>query len=148
MMKPLYKYTSLVFVFLLNCAYSQTSSYITRIEFNSGSRTFRQQIIITSDSIVSVKEDFRINLKPVVKSGKATPAEWKNILQCLKDVALEEIPSLKSPSDKRTYDGASHGSIIITTRDRRSFTHDFDDENPHAKLQPLMKQILKTRDKK
>jgi hypothetical protein len=147
-MKPLYiKYTSIVFVFL-NCAYSQTSSDITRIEFNSGSKTFRRQIIITPDSVLSVEEDFRINLKPVVKSGKATPAEWKSMLQSLKDVSIDEIPGLKSPSAGRTYDAASQGSIIITTRDRRSFTHDFDDETPHAKLQPLMKQILKIRNKK
>jgi hypothetical protein len=41
----------------------------------------------------------------------------------------------------RASDAAAHGSLIITTSDSKSYTHAFDDENPHQKFQPLMKQI-------
>jgi hypothetical protein len=121
---------------------------ISRIEFNSGTRTFRQQIIITPDSAISVEEDFRINLKPITSAKKLKEGEWKTILHCLEGVKLSEIDALKSPTDKRTYDAAAHGSIIITTENNKTYTHGFDDEEPHAKLKPLMRQILQYKKKK
>jgi hypothetical protein len=63
-------------------------------------------------------------------------------MSSLKGIKPREIENLKSPGDKRTYDAASHGSIILTTAAGESFSHGFDDTEPHQSLQTLMKRIL------
>ena len=126
---------------------AQKTSKITRLEFNSGTRSFREQIILTPDSIVVIKEDFRIDLKPQVKRKSMTSKDWQVLTSKVKDVDLSEIEELKSPSDKRTYDAAAHGSLIITTENKKSYTHGFDDEEPHVTLKPLMDEIAKFRKK-
>jgi hypothetical protein len=146
-MNNLFLLMVLVCSFLSFAVSAQSSQEISRIEFNSGTRGYREQIIITPDSIVSIQEDIKANQKPNVKARAASPKEWSKLLDCLKDVRLTEIETLESPTMKRAYDGASHGSIIITTTDNKTFTHGFDDEDPHKKLKPLMAEIKKYRKK-
>ena len=124
---------------------AQTDRTITRIEFNSGRRGYREQIILTPDSIVSVQENFQTDKTPRVHSQKTTAREWSRLLDCLRNVRLTEIETLESPTMKRAYDGASHGSLIITVKDGTTYTHGFDDEDPHSKLKPLMEEIHKYR---
>ena len=133
---------------LMQCVSAQTVSEITRIEFNSGTRTYREQVILTPDSVVSIEEDFRLNLKPVVKGRKENSDDWQALQKSLGNVVLSEVPKLKSPSDKRTYDAAAHGTIIITTKDNKTFTHGFDDQSPNEKLMPLMREIQRIRKEK
>jgi hypothetical protein len=136
-------------ILILACSYRASSqeSEISRIEFNSGSRTFREQIIVTPDSLLMITEDFRIDLKPSVKTRAVHRKEWDALITSLKDVRLTEIETLQSPTMKRTYDAAAHGSLIITGSNGQSYTHGFDDEDPHRKFRPLMEQIRKIRKK-
>lgn len=126
---------------------AQSSKEINRIEFNSGTRGYSEQIIITPDSIISIQQDFKMDQKPRVKTRACSAKEWSKLLECLKDVRLTEIETLESPTMKRAYDGASHGSIIITSSDKQTYSHGFDDEDPHKKLKPLMVEIKRYRKK-
>lgn len=135
----------LLFMAMGSVTFSQTHDEINRVEFNSGTRTYREQIIVTPDSLSVIKEDFRVNERPQIIRRSSTDREWNALMDALKNVRLTEIETLQSPTMKRTYDAAAHGSIIITTSDGRSFTHGFDDENPHKKFRPLMDQIRKLR---
>jgi len=55
---------------LLSSATCTAQTEISRIEFNSGSRTFRQQVIITPDSLVRIEENLRTSTKPVIERRK------------------------------------------------------------------------------
>jgi hypothetical protein len=123
----------------------QDKSNISRIEFNAGTRAYREQLIVTPDSTIVIKEDFRINQKPVIKTRTTAPAQWTAITNSIKDIQPSEIGSLKSPTDKRTYDAATIGTIIITTNEGKSYSHEFDDENPHEKFAALMKELKKVK---
>jgi hypothetical protein len=129
-------------MFLVLSGSCAAQNEISRIEFNSGSRTFRQQVIITPDSLVSVEENFRTDAKPVIERRKITSSEWQSLMSSLNGIKPQSISDLKSPGDKRTYDAASHGSLVLTTVSGQSFTHGFDDTEPHKSLQGLMKRIL------
>ena len=123
----------------------QQTSEIFRIEFNAGSRTYREQTIITADSIITIKENFKTDKKPVIKTATNTNLQWSALTSTLNNIKLTEINQLKSPGMKRAHDAASHGSIIITTKDGKSYSHTFDNTEPHEKLQPLMQQITSLR---
>lgn len=138
---------SIFSIIAANDGYAQKPENIQRIEFNSGARSFRQQVILTPDSVLSIEEDFRKNDRPVVKFAKMTSSDWNALTKALEGVELSTIDQLKSPTDKRTYDAAAHGSIIITLRGNKTYTHGFDDKTPHEKLMPLMKAILHIRNR-
>jgi hypothetical protein len=40
-----------------------------------------------------------------------------------------------------------HSTITITTKSGEQFTHSFDDDDPHEKLKPLMREILQWKKK-
>lgn len=139
------KYTFILLCSLfLGCAvHSQHAQNILRIEFNSLARGGNyKQIVVTKDSVVtSIRENRGGELKT---SGKPlTKKEWSGLLQTLENQSLAEIPDLKSPTMKRAYDGARNSEISITITDGTTFTHSFDDETPHEKLQKLMREINK-----
>lgn len=139
----------IIFILLVAVASIQAQSdhNIARIEFNAGSRTFREQVIATPDSVWIIKEDFQSDSKPVVIKRENNKKDWKALVSTLKNVSLPEIDKLESPSMKRAYDAASHGSLIITTTGEKSYTHGFDDEDPHEKLRPLMERMAGLRKK-
>jgi hypothetical protein len=133
----------MLFVILVsNVTQCASQSEITRIEYHAASRTFRKQIIITPDSVTRKEEDFRKGGSPVSEHRKTSSKEWKRLLDALNGIEPESITQLKSPTDKRTYDAATHGSITITA-DSSSYTHGFDDTEPNLRLKPLMEEILR-----
>jgi hypothetical protein len=144
-MNKLSFFLTVVISFLTLAVFGQSKSEIVRIEFNSGTRGHTEQIILTKDSIISVEENFQKDKASPGVARKASAKEWSRVLDCLSGVRLTEIETLESPTMKRAYDGASHSSFIITTSDGSTFTHGFDDENPHQKLKPLMMEIHKYR---
>lgn len=138
----------LCFFLLLFCssnAFSQQSAEIARVEFNSGTRAYREQLIVTKDSLSVIKEDFREDDRPQIIRRPTTAREWKSVLSSLSKVRLSEIDNLESPTKNREVDAAAHGSIIITSSDGQSYTHGFDDENPHKSFHDLMSCIRKLR---
>jgi hypothetical protein len=80
-------------------------------------------------------------------SEKLDKTKWAKLNTEIQSLSLPEVPLFKSPTMKRAYDGALHGILTITTMDGKIYSHGFDDENPHPKLQPLMKCIQGIRDK-
>jgi hypothetical protein len=52
------------------------------------------------------------------------------------------MPDLPSPTSKRAFDGARHSTITIETTLGKSYTHSFDDKNPHPGLMELMEAIV------
>ncbi|HEY9008136.1 hypothetical protein [Ohtaekwangia sp.] len=111
-----------------------------RINYTTLTRGYQKQITLSHDSVVLHVEGREEN-KDVKRS--LTPDEWNLLIKSLKNVKLEDIPNLPSPSMKRAYDGARHSTITLTTPDHKTFSHAFDNEDAHAKLLPLMQAILK-----
>ena len=141
------KISLLLWCVIVGCAsVAQQSSDVIRVEFSSLARGYQELLVMTSDSIQYSKTEMR--QQPVNKPGKMTNEAWAEVIKSLQQVSLTEVPELESPSMKRTYDGARHSTITITTKSNQTYTHSFDDEDPHQKLKQLMKQIQKVRSKK
>ncbi|HEY9047075.1 MAG TPA: hypothetical protein VIN08_14320 [Ohtaekwangia sp.] len=118
----------------------QSPKSVIRIDYTTLTRGYQKQIVLTHDS-VTLHVEGREENKDVKRA--LTKAEWTSLVSALKNVKLAEIPNLPSPSMKRAYDGARHSTITLTTKDQKTLAHAFDNEDAHAKLQPLMKAILK-----
>lgn len=115
---------------------------IVKIEFHTLTRGAYEHVKVTKDSVQTEKKT-KDDQKERKSIRKLKPKELENLLNTIQNVSLQDIPSLKSPTNDRAFDGAYHSTIIITTADNQTFTHMFDNEKPNEKLQMLMLAIRK-----
>lgn len=123
----------------------QSLENITSITLTKQSRGYLDEVIISRDSLQGFVENHRM---PEASKQYATSMDqdrWAGLIMSLKDVPLEDIDGLQSPTTNRAHDGALHSSIVITFEDGQTISHSFDDENPHPDLQPLLNLILEMR---
>lgn len=137
---------NLLFIISIYAAALAQNDPIIKVEFQSLSRGYFEKVTITQDSLTIRKSENRGSAERVIPRS-LSKKEWKSLLKDLSLVNLSEMPTLKSPTVKRTYDGARHSSIVIYTANNQ-YEHLFDDENPHLELQALMNCIIHIRDRK
>lgn len=108
------------------------------IEYTATTRGFYQQIVVKNQKFTTTRD----------RSGKEklTPqdisnSDWKKIVEAFQDVDLEEIPSLKSPTEKRFYDGAAIANIKITYKGKTYETNGFDHGNPPLEIEKLVNRV-------
>jgi hypothetical protein len=119
---------------------AQKKDAIKQIEFTKSTRGYEERIRVTPDSVVTRIENFRADEKVKQSGRKLTAAEWRNVLKTLKNVPLDSIPTLSSPGMQRASDAAMQGTLQVATP-HQTYAHSFDDEAPHAKLEPLLKAM-------
>jgi hypothetical protein len=96
---------------------------------------------IKADSVHVLVHDIRGEKAPVNFSRKTEESEWTRLLEIMKTIKEKEIETLPSPSMKRASDAAMHGTLTVTTNSDKTYSHGFDDENPHDSLRPLLKAV-------
>jgi hypothetical protein len=119
----------------------QEDPVITRIEFTSLTRGYNEVVSFSPDSLNQVTDRRESQQKIFRRALKED--EWKELVRSTGGISLSDVDQLLSPTSKRAFDGARHSTITIHTRDGKTYTHAFDDEHPHEKLQPLMDTIKK-----
>lgn len=136
----------LIFVMMASVnAWGQHAENITTISFTKQSRGFLDEVVISRDSVHGATENHRTPENAQNYASSIGEDEWAKLMIALRDVSLEDIGGLQSPTMNRAHDGALHSSIVITFEDGTSISHSFDDENPHPDLQPLLDAILEFR---
>lgn len=135
----------LILVMVSVNAWGQHAENITAISFTKQSRGFLDEVVISRDSVHGATENHRMPENAQNYASSIGEDEWAKLMIALRDVSLEDIDGLQSPTMNRAHDGALHSSIVITFEDGTSISHSFDDENPHPDLQPLLDAILEFR---
>ncbi|WP_367756060.1 hypothetical protein [Flavobacterium sp. WC2430] len=108
------------------------------IEYVANTRGFYQKITIEKQ-MVSISNDR--SGKEKIEPTKISDADWKILIDLFQDLNLDEIKDLKSPTEKRLYDGAAIANIKITykgiTYESPSFDHGF----PPYEIKKLVNKI-------
>lgn len=108
------------------------------IEYVANTRGFYQKITINKQ-MVTVSND-RSGKEKVIPV-KISNADWKTLIKLFDDVSLEEIKDLKSPTEKRFYDGAAIANLKITYKDVVYETKGFDHGFPPVEIKKLVTKI-------
>ncbi len=136
-----------VITFAASTVQIPTQQPIEMIQFSSGGMSGHfEEIKITSDSITIIHGQRRTGVLEKVSRQPLPPAQWNMLMDHVRKIDLHAIETLESPTMARAYDGAKHSEIVIHTSEQEAVRHSFDDENPHAQLQPLMTTIRKLAD--
>lgn len=123
----------------------QSLENITSITFTKQSRGYLDEVVISRDSVQGYVENHR---EPESARDYATAVDhdqWAKLMSALRDVPLESIDGLQSPTMNRAHDGALQSTITMSFKDGSTISHSFDNENPHPDLQPLLDVILEFR---
>ena len=124
------------------CLYGQSLEKLTGITFTKETRGFLDEVVITRDSVQGFSENHRTPEKAVHYATEVHTDDWARLMFALKNVSLQEIDGLQSPTTNRAHDGAMHSTLSFSFEDGSTISHSFDDEDPHPDLQPLLEVIL------
>lgn len=109
------------------------------IEYSADTRGFHLKIIVA-------------NKKATISQGRGTenPSEevvisdsdWKELVTEFQKVNLDEVPTLKGPTQKRFYDGAAIANLKIRYQDKNYETLAFDHGFPPPAIEKLVNKIV------
>ena len=114
-----------------------------KIEYTANSRGLYNNSIIENKT-VSVTNNR--GGKPA--SNSLTDAQWNALIKEFQKVNLEQIPSLKAPTQKRFHDGAAMANLKITYKGKTYESQTFDNGFPPEKIKNLVNTILSFSSKK
>jgi hypothetical protein len=108
------------------------------IEYTANTRGFYQKVSIEKQTVtVSKEREGKGKMLPV----KISEADWKTLIQLFEDINLEGIKDLKSPTEKRFYDGAAIANLKITYKGTSYETPSFDHGFPPLEIKKLVTKI-------
>lgn len=135
------KIISLLFLTLIlgkNCQSQNNMDLSTaKIEYTANSRGLYNSTIVENKT-VSVKK----TRDGVPVSSSLTDIQWNALINEFQKINLEEIPSLKAPTQKRFHDGAAMANLKITYKGKTYESQTFDNGFPPEKIKNLVNRIV------
>jgi hypothetical protein len=108
------------------------------IEYSAVTRGFFQKIVIKNQT-VSVYKDSKSEDK--FTTEKISDADWKFMIKEFQEIDLDDLEQLKAPSEKRFYDGAAIGTLVVTYKDKTYNSASFDHGTPPIEIARLVTKI-------
>lgn len=121
---------------VISCKSTEILQYKYKSTTMLGSRT----ITITKDSVMTL---YKGRAETAYHSRATLPDEWQSLQTAAKDVKLNEIADLESPTNRRQTDAAPFGSLFFVTKDSTFRSGSFDGFEPHESLAAVMVAIHK-----
>jgi hypothetical protein len=110
----------------------------TVIEYRANTRGFYQKIIIKDQTIaISTTRDE----KEMPPATKIADKDWRFLVSEFQKLKLVEMNGLKSPTEKRFYDGAAAADLIITHQGKIYKSCTFDNGYPPAEIEEFTNKI-------
>lgn len=135
------KIITLLFLTLMlgkNCQSQNNMDLSTaKIEYTANSRGLHNNTVVENKTVSVTKTR---DGKPV--SNSLTDAQWNALINEFQKVNLEEIPSLKAPTQKRFHDGAAMANLKITYQGKTYESQTFDNGFPPEQIKNLVNTIV------
>lgn len=119
------------------CSQKKTDMTSTQIEYSAMSRGYYKTIVVQNKTVLVTKQR---NAEPV--KINVDNAKWNEIVAAYSKINLENLSSLKAPTDKRTYDGAAIGNLKITKEGKIYETPGFDNGFPPKEIEKLVNLLV------
>jgi len=108
------------------------------LEYTTLSRGGTYKMIQISNKTISVQKNR--TSKAITKS--CSNEEWNNIVSLFKNINLDNLSTLKAPSQARFYDGADIANLKMIYNGETYDVPSFDHGNPAKEIKVLVKEIL------
>ncbi len=114
------------------------SPNIIDVEYQAVSRGYFLNTKINKSLITLFKDRSLENMV----SKSCSQNDWSYLLSAIKKIDIQTINKLKAPSKKRSFDGAPHGQLKISTTNKTYTSVSFDHGNPPKEIKLLVNHIL------
>ena len=109
------------------------------IEYTANTRGFYGNVVIQNQTVLISRDR---NIKgDIATAVKLSDGELKELIAAFQEINLEEIPNLKSPTEKRFYDGAAIADLLITYQGKTYQSQAFDHGNPPVEIERLVNKV-------
>ena len=108
------------------------------LEYTASTRGFYQKITIENQT-VAVWKDRSGTEKPV--ATKISDKDWKELVGYFETINLDELETLKAPTEKRFHDGAAIANLAVSYKDKTYQTEAFDHGYPPEAIKKLITKI-------
>ena len=130
----------LLSVFLSKSCESQNKNDLKTavLEYTANTRGFYQKIQI-QDQKVTISKDRSGNDLPeamIISDG-----DWKELVGYFETIELDNLATLKAPTEKRFHDGAAIADLKVTYKDKTYQTEAFDHGYPPEAIKKLVDKI-------
>ncbi len=150
-MKKIYVMLAFAFVFIsCNCqkpaaqqdasakATASEQAGLPKLEYTANTRGFFQKITIENQTVkVAVNRD----MPDKGESVKISDADVKELMAAYRTIKVEQLPTLKDPTQQRFYDGAAIANLKVTVNGKEYQTTDFDHGFPPVEIEKLVNKI-------
>lgn len=126
-------------VFLGKSCQGQTNIDIetTKIEYTANSRGLYKNILVQNKTkLVTLKRGEK------AIETKISDADWKIVVNEFKKIDLESMPTLKSPTEKRLYDGAAMANLKIEYNGKTYESQTFDHGYPPEPIKKIVTKLV------
>jgi len=135
------KIISLLFLTLIlgkNCQnQSNTDLSTAKIEYTANSRGLYNSTVVENKTVSVTKTRDGESV-----SSSLTDVQWNALINEFQKVNLEDIPSLKAPTQKRFHDGAAMANLKIIYKGKTYESQTFDNGFPPEKIKNLVNKVL------
>lgn len=108
------------------------------LEYTASTRGFYQKITIENQT-VNVWKDRSGTEKPV--TTKISDKDLKELVGYFETINLDELETLKAPTEKRFHDGAAIANLEVRCKDKTYRTTSFDHGYPPEAIKKLITKI-------
>lgn len=107
-------------------------------EYVASTRGAYNKIVVTSDSIITIKDH---NMKNVV-SKTISKSDWNQLVTASGKVNLDGLATVKAPSVKHQFDGALAANLKVIKNGKEYTSTTFDHGTPPAEIAPIVNKII------
>ena len=109
------------------------------LQYDAHTRGYHLKVII-SDQKATISQA-RTPDSPT-EQIKISDADWKEMMGYFEKIKLDNLATLKDPSQKRFYDGAAIAQLKVRYQDKNYETPAFDHNNAPAEIKDLVDKIV------
>ena len=125
--------------FFVSCGTQKIIAY----EYNIVTRGYKQNIKVNKKTI-EIEANNSSSKNGPKKTTTVTSSElWTALQDASKSIKLNEIGTLESPTNKRQFDGAMFGSLILTNEDSIYTSAGFDHGHPPLMIKTIVDSLVK-----
>ncbi len=108
------------------------------IEYTAITRGFSQKIVINNKNYTLNRT--RLGKDTLVQKT-ISDKDWNDLVKAFQDINLDELKNLKSPTEKRFYDGAAIANLKIIYKDKTYESNSFDHGFPPLEIEKIVTKI-------
>ncbi|HEX8564009.1 MAG TPA: hypothetical protein VF676_13615 [Flavobacterium sp.] len=135
------KILSILFLAMMlgkGCEEQQQDLAAAVVDYTANTRGFYQKITI-QDKVAKIYRSRNDDKVPT--TVKISDADWNQLVAAFHEVDLQGLAELKSPTEKRFYDGAAIADLKVIYKDSTYQSSSFDHGFPPAEIEKLVNKI-------